>query len=110
MRFWRYLVLTLVGSAAWAFAFAGIGWALGRSYERFHHAFRFADYAIVAAVVALLAYSVIHWRRVRRASGTHLLDAAETVEARSDPPAPPASRPAQPPSRKGPTGEPGVPP
>jgi membrane protein DedA with SNARE-associated domain len=125
MGFWRYLVLTLVGSAAWAFAFAGIGWALGRSYERFHHAFRFADYAIVAAVVALLAYSVIHWRRVRRAPGSPstdtsrarrrihsagALDAAHTVELDGDPAAPPTSLPAQPPSRKGPTGEPGVPP
>lgn len=67
MPFRRYLALTLVGSAVWAFAFAAVGWALGKSYERFHHAFRFADYAIVAAIVAVLVYSVLHWRR-RRAS------------------------------------------
>ena len=30
----RYTLLTLLGSAIWCFAFAGIGWALGTSYER----------------------------------------------------------------------------
>jgi membrane protein DedA with SNARE-associated domain len=124
MRFWRYLVLTLVGSAAWAFALAGIGWALGKSYERFHHAFRFADYAIVAAVVAALAYSVLHWRRSRNARlardgqsrarrrihSAGALEAAETAEPRDDPPPPSTPRTTQPPSRREPTGEPGVPP
>ena len=37
--------LTLLGSAIWCFAFAGIGWALGTSWERFHSDFRFVDYA-----------------------------------------------------------------
>lgn len=65
MPFWRYFWLTLVGSAVWAFAFAGIGWGLGSGYERFHHAFRFADYAIAGAIVVLLAYGVLRWRRKR---------------------------------------------
>ena len=47
MPFGRYTVLTLIGSAVWCFALAGVGWALGSSYETFHHDFRFADYAIV---------------------------------------------------------------
>src|SRR5919199_2833378 len=62
MPLWRYTILTLIGSAAWCFALAGVGWGLGRSYERFHHDFRFADYAIVAAVVALVAYLLIRRR------------------------------------------------
>ncbi len=33
-----YTVLTLIGSAIWAFAIAGAGYALGSSYEHFDHA------------------------------------------------------------------------
>jgi membrane protein DedA with SNARE-associated domain len=67
MAFWRYTVLTLVGSAAWAFALAGAGWAAGKSYERFHHDFHFVEYAVVAAIVALAAYLVLRRRRTRLA-------------------------------------------
>lgn len=48
----RYTLLTAVGSALWAFAFAGAGWAAGASWESFHHAFRFADIAVGVAVLA----------------------------------------------------------
>jgi membrane protein DedA with SNARE-associated domain len=63
MPFGRYTVLTAIGSAVWCFALAGIGWALGSSWERFHHDFRYADYAIAAIVVAALAAWL--WRRRR---------------------------------------------
>jgi membrane protein DedA with SNARE-associated domain len=66
LPFWRYTILTLIGSAAWCFAFAGAGWGLGRSYETFHHDFRFADYAIVAGILALLIYFVVRRRRSSR--------------------------------------------
>ena len=62
----RYTVLTLLGSAIWAFAFAGIGWALGSRWEDFHHYFRYVDYAIVVAVVAGIALLVWKWRSRRR--------------------------------------------
>ena len=65
---WRYTVLTLVGSAVWCFALAGVGWGLGRSYERFDHDFRYVEYAIAAAVVALIAYLTLR-RRSRLAGG-----------------------------------------
>jgi len=58
-----YTVLTLIGSAVWSFALAGVGWGAGRSYERFNHDFRFVEYAVVVAVVALAAYVLI--RRYR---------------------------------------------
>jgi membrane protein DedA with SNARE-associated domain len=63
MRFWPYTVLTAIGSAVWAFAIAGAGWALGRSYERFHHGFAYAEYVIVAGVVLLAAYLIL--RKIR---------------------------------------------
>ena len=63
----RYTVLTAVGSAAWCFAFAGAGWGLGRSWERFHHDFRFVDYLFVVAVVVAAAWLLLRWRASRRA-------------------------------------------
>jgi membrane protein DedA with SNARE-associated domain len=63
----RYTLLTLLGSAIWCFALAGVGWALGSSYEHFHHEFRFVDYAIALAVVALVGYIVLRRRSSRLA-------------------------------------------
>jgi len=60
-----YTVLTLVGSAVWAFAFAGIGYGLGTGYHRFDHAFRYAEYAVVAGIVLGAAYLV--YRRMAAA-------------------------------------------
>src|SRR2546426_11443026 len=64
----RYTVLTLIGSAAWSFALAGVGWGAGRSYERFNHDFRFVEYAVVVAAVALAAYVLIRWYRSSKLS------------------------------------------
>ena len=58
-----FTVLTFLGSAIWCFAIAGAGWALGSSYEHFHHDFAYAEYAVVAIAIALVAYLVL--RRVR---------------------------------------------
>ena len=51
-----YTLFTLVGSAVWAFAFAGIGYAVGSNYERFHH---FFDIALVAGAALLVLYLVV---------------------------------------------------
>ena len=59
-----YTALTLVGSALWCFAFAGAGFALGRNWEDFHHAFRYLDYLVGAAIVAAVTWLVV--RRVRK--------------------------------------------
>lgn len=63
-RFVRYTLLTLAGSAIWCFAFAGAGFAAGESWEDFHHAFRYLDYLVAAAIVAVATWLVV--RRVRR--------------------------------------------
>lgn len=61
--FARYNLLTLVGNAAWCLALAGIGWALGSSWETFHHDFRWVEYAVVAGILASAAYWVLRRRR-----------------------------------------------
>jgi membrane protein DedA with SNARE-associated domain len=56
-----YTVLTLVGSAIWAFAFAGAGYGLGKSYSGFDHSFHYVEYAVVAGALILLACLVYRW-------------------------------------------------
>jgi membrane protein DedA with SNARE-associated domain len=63
-----YTALTLAGSAIWCFGFAAAGWALGGSYEKFHHGFRYADYVAVLAVAVLAAVLFFRWRRHRSAA------------------------------------------
>jgi membrane protein DedA with SNARE-associated domain len=60
-----YTLLTLLGSAVWAFAFAGAGYGLGNSYHRFDHAFHYVEYVVVVAFIATLAYLV--YRRMTAA-------------------------------------------
>ncbi len=65
--FWRYTVLTLIGSALWCFGFAAVGWALGKSWGSFHHDFRYADYVVAAIVVAVAIWIFLRWRSSRLA-------------------------------------------
>jgi membrane protein DedA with SNARE-associated domain len=59
----RYTALTLAASLIWCVAFAAAGWALGGNWDEVHHAFRFADYAAAAAVVAALLVLLVRGRR-----------------------------------------------
>ena len=65
--FWRYTLLTLIGSGIWCFTLAGFGWWFGSNWEEFHHAFRYVDYAIIALAVAGIAWLVWKLRARRRA-------------------------------------------
>jgi membrane protein DedA with SNARE-associated domain len=62
--FVRYTILTFAGSAIWCFAFAGAGYAAGESWEDFHHGFRYVEYLVAAAILALAAWLV--WRYLKR--------------------------------------------
>ena len=61
-----YAALTLVGSAIWCFGFAGVGWALGGSWESFHKSFGYLDLVVVAAIVVAVALLGVRWMRRRR--------------------------------------------
>jgi membrane protein DedA with SNARE-associated domain len=63
----RYTVLTFLGTVPWCFGIAAAGWALGSSWKRFHHEFAYAEYAVIAAVLALLAYLILRWRSSKMA-------------------------------------------
>ena len=62
----RFTVFTFLGCVPWCFGLAGIGWALGSSYESFHHDFRFVDIAVGVFVLALVAIWILRRRRASR--------------------------------------------
>jgi membrane protein DedA with SNARE-associated domain len=66
MRLLPYTLLSLAGSAVWAFALAGAGYGLGTGYRGFDHSFHYAEYAIVALILAGLAYLVYRWMTAAR--------------------------------------------
>ena len=63
--FVRYTLLTLAGTAIWCFGLAGIGWAVGASWEDVHNDFRYLDYLVAFAVVVGVAWLAWSWRRRR---------------------------------------------
>ena len=73
MRLGPYALYTVVGSAVWAFAIAGVGYGLGSSYKSFDNGFKYVEYAIVAGVLVLAAYLIYRLRK------------AATVRRRDDP-------------------------
>jgi membrane protein DedA with SNARE-associated domain len=64
--FRRYNVLTLVGNSIWCLVLAAIGWALGSSWDTFHHDFRWVEYLVVVGILGCAAYLI--WRRRRPAT------------------------------------------
>jgi membrane protein DedA with SNARE-associated domain len=62
----RFTVLTFLGCIPWCFGLASIGWALGSSYESFHHDFRFVDIAVGVLVLSVVAIWLIRRRRASR--------------------------------------------
>jgi membrane protein DedA with SNARE-associated domain len=59
--FVRFAVLALVGCIPWCFGLTGAGWALGKSYNRLHHDFKYVYFALAAIAVAGIAFLI--WRR-----------------------------------------------
>jgi membrane protein DedA with SNARE-associated domain len=61
-----FILSVTVGAAVWAFALVGVGYSLGAGFERFNHAFKYVEYAIVAGVLVLAAYLVYRWFRAAK--------------------------------------------
>ena len=62
----QFLLYTAIGSAIWNAALSGAGVALGTQYELVERYVGFLDYALVAAVVAAVAWIVVRYGRRRR--------------------------------------------
>lgn len=68
--FLKFLLLALVGCAAFCAGLGGAGWALGTAYTHADHALREVGYAVVAGLVLVVAYLVYVGRVRRRAADT----------------------------------------
>jgi membrane protein DedA with SNARE-associated domain len=61
----RFAPLALLGCIPFCFGLAGGGYAVGKSWNRVHDAFRYVDYAIVAGAVLLALYLLLRRRTSR---------------------------------------------
>jgi membrane protein DedA with SNARE-associated domain len=63
MPFWRFTVLSLLGSIPWVVALAFAGHALGGDWTSVRKGFQYVDYLILALILAGIAYALVRWRR-----------------------------------------------
>jgi membrane protein DedA with SNARE-associated domain len=68
MPFWRFSLLTIAGCLPWVLMLTLIGREAGDRWESWKDNLHYVDYAVVAAIVAGVAYLLI--RRRRHAGGT----------------------------------------
>jgi membrane protein DedA with SNARE-associated domain len=52
----RFTLLSFLGTIPWCFGLAGAGLALGTGWDRFHNAWRYADYGVAAVAAAALLW------------------------------------------------------
>jgi len=60
----RFTLYSVLGTIPWCFGIAGAGWALGSSWESFHHDFRYVEVLVGVGILALLVW----YLRRRRAT------------------------------------------
>jgi membrane protein DedA with SNARE-associated domain len=76
MPFWRFTVLSFIGSLPWVLALAFAGHALGGDWTSVRKGFQYVDYAVVVLVIVAIVNAVIRQRRRRRDPGDPAPDAA----------------------------------
>ncbi len=63
MPFWRFTTLTLLGCVPWVLALALIGQAVRSQWTDWKNNLAYVDYVVVAAVILLIFYAIVKWRR-----------------------------------------------
>jgi membrane protein DedA with SNARE-associated domain len=62
MPFWRFTAYTLAGCVPWVLMLALIGRGVGDNWEQWRHNLGYLDYAVLAAIVAGIAYLLVRRR------------------------------------------------
>ena len=62
MPFWRFSVLSFLGSIPWVLALALAGHALGSDWTTVRKGFQYVDYLILLLIVAGIAYAIVRRR------------------------------------------------
>jgi membrane protein DedA with SNARE-associated domain len=68
MPFTRFSLYTFAGCVPWVFMLAFVGKQVGDNWHSWRHAFEYADYVILAAIVLGIVYLVVRRRRRRAAA------------------------------------------
>ena len=63
MPFWKFVVYTVLGCIPWVVLLAVVGEKLGSNWEKIRPFLHYLDYAVVAAVVALVVWAIVRRRR-----------------------------------------------
>jgi membrane protein DedA with SNARE-associated domain len=69
MPFWKFTLYTLLGCIPWVFFLGWLGVRLGEHWEDIRPYLHYADYAVLAALVVVIAWAFLRWRRNRRHGG-----------------------------------------
>jgi membrane protein DedA with SNARE-associated domain len=65
MPFWRFTVFTVAGCIPWVLALGFVGKQVGSHWDDWKDRLHYLDYAVLAAIIALVAYFLIRRRRDR---------------------------------------------
>jgi membrane protein DedA with SNARE-associated domain len=63
MPFWRFSVLTLIGIIPWVFMLTFVGKEAGDNWDQWKDNLHYVDYAVVALILAGIAYLIVKRRR-----------------------------------------------
>ena len=69
MNFWKFTIFTVLGCLPWVALLGFIGVKLGSNWEKIRPLLHYVDYLVVAAIVAIIVWAVLKWRKVRRSGG-----------------------------------------
>ncbi|HEY1687371.1 MAG TPA: DedA family protein [Solirubrobacteraceae bacterium] len=64
MPFWRFTLLSLIGTIPWTIGFAVAGHAVGAEWTHIRKAFDYVDYVVLALLIIGIAWAIV--RRMRR--------------------------------------------
>jgi membrane protein DedA with SNARE-associated domain len=77
MNFWKFTLLSFLGILPWVIGFAVAGNAVGSNWDDLQKKLHYADYAIVATIVAGIVYLLVRRRRNARAAADRGAEPAE---------------------------------
>ena len=72
MPFWRFSALTLAGCIPWVLVLALLGKGVGSKWHEWKDHLQYLDYAVVAAIVALIVWALIRRKRGRAQAATEM--------------------------------------
>jgi membrane protein DedA with SNARE-associated domain len=72
MPFWRFTILTTLGCVPWVLAWAIVGKQVGGDWKDLQEKLHYVDYAIVAAIVAGIAYLILRRRAAKPATESNV--------------------------------------